>query len=90
MFGITGQHVDRTSLAHSFWQQYYSKKFAELGYHVAIEVPGKYGRTDILAAKASERVAIEIETGMSDVVLNVKQNLLAKYTCLTATIMVLR
>lgn len=33
-----------------------------------------------MATKASERVAIEIETGKSDVVKNVKQNLLAKHS----------
>ncbi|MCH8823081.1 MAG: DUF87 domain-containing protein [Planctomycetes bacterium] len=80
LFGITGQQVDRASLTHTFWQQYYSKKFVELGYKVAIEAPNQLGRTDILATKASKRIAIEIETGKSDVVKNVKQNLLAKHS----------
>lgn len=40
------------------------------------EVPG---RADILATKASESVAVEIETGKSDAVWNVKQDLLAHF-----------
>ena len=35
---------------------------------------------DILARKGSERLAVEIETGKSDVVRNVRQNLKAGFT----------
>ena len=35
---------------------------------------------DILARKGPERLAVEIETGKSDVVRNVRQNLKARFT----------
>jgi len=40
-----------------------------------LEAPRKHGRTDVLAQRASESVAIEVETGKSDAVWNVKQDL---------------
>ncbi len=44
-----------------------------------LEAPRRGGRVDVLATKASESVAIEIETGKSDVVSNVKRGLLSRF-----------
>ena len=42
-------------------------------------MPRKSGHLDVVAKNESERIAIEIETGKSDFVRNVKQDLLAGY-----------
>ena len=76
--GIDGQ----ASLQHEYWKQVYAQKFSEKDYHVILECPrtakGNFGRMDLLAWRASESVesvAVEIETGKSDVVSNVKRDL---------------
>ena len=57
---------------HEFWKRYYARIFREHGYVVELEASRKHGRIDVLARKGSESVAIEVETGKSDVVRNVK------------------
>jgi len=61
---------------HEFWKHYYGRLYKERGYSVQLEAPRKNGHVDILARKASESVAIEVETGKSDVVHNVRQDFL--------------
>ena len=39
---------------------------------------------DVLATEGRERVALEIETGLSDAVENVRQNLLSGFDCIIA------
>lgn len=43
------------------------------------EVPRQSGRVDVVAKKDGEKIAIEIETGKSDFVRNIQQDLVAKY-----------
>ena len=45
-----------------------------------IEAPRVGGRVDVLATKEDERIGIEIETGKSNVVENVRHCLLSGYT----------
>ncbi len=66
----------RESIAHEFWKQRYAQKFKTDGYRVQVEAPRKVGSLDVLAWNTTERVAIEIETGKSNVVHNVRQDLL--------------
>ena len=70
----------RASFIHEYWKQFYASQYTDQGYSVRLEVPRRQGRTDILARRASESVAIEIETGKSDAVHNVRQNLLQRYS----------
>jgi predicted RecB family endonuclease len=44
-----------------------------------MEAPRKSGNVDVLAAKDGKTIAIEVETGKSDVVRNVKQDLLSEF-----------
>ena len=69
----------RESIAHEYWKRYYARLFAEQGYHVEIEAPRRGGRVDVLATKDGERVGIEVETGKSNVVENVKWGFLSKF-----------
>ena len=69
----------RGSISHEYWKRFYSSFFKEKGYEVELEAPrGEHGRIDVLAKKDSESIAVEIETGRSNVVRNVKQDLLAR------------
>ncbi len=67
------------SLVHEYWKRFYAQRFRGQGYQVEFEVPRKSGRVDVVARNESEKIAIEIETGKSDFVRNVKQDLLAGY-----------
>lgn len=77
----------RESLAHEYWKRYYAEHYRAKGYFVEIEAPLGDGRVDVLARKGAERVGIEVETGKSDVVKNVKRCLLAGLDklCVVAT-----
>jgi hypothetical protein len=68
--GLNG--APRESLTHEYWKRFYARVFERLGYQVELEAPRHGGRVDVLATNASERVGIEVETGTSDVVANVR------------------
>jgi hypothetical protein len=70
--GIEAGPRPRESLEHSFWVNRASKHFERKGYEVKCEHPVKgNGAIDILAQKPGEKIAIEVETGKSDI----RQNL---------------
>lgn len=77
--GLTAGNIERGSLVHGYWKRFYARKFKKMGYAVELEAPRRNGRVDVLATKASESVAIEIETGKSDAVSNVKNCLLSGF-----------
>jgi len=70
----------RASLAHEYWKRFYARKFSEMGYEVTLEAQRVGGRVDVLAVKEGERIGIEIETGKSDVVNNVRAGLRSGFT----------
>jgi hypothetical protein len=72
------QHLDidpgplpRASLEHSYWVMKVAEQFAQEGYDITQEftIAGN-GAVDLVAARDGERVAIEIETGKSDIAAN--------------------
>lgn len=73
--GIPGNE----SIEHEYWKAFYVKHFKSKGYKVNAEVLRASGRTDLVAIKPGKAIAIEIETGKSDVVQNIKQNMLEGY-----------
>lgn len=83
-FGLDKGKIEprnRDSLAHEYWKRFYARRFSQKGYSVELEAPcGVGGRVDVLARKGLESVAIEVETGKSDVVSNVCNALRAKFT----------
>jgi hypothetical protein len=64
----------RASLEHSYWADRLSEHFENQGYHVSREhaIPGD-GVVDLVAENDRERVAIEVETGKSDIAQNVRK-----------------
>ena len=77
--GLDGKTPERASLVHEYWKRFYAQRFKEQGYKVCIEAPRKSGNVDLLASKEGESIAIEIETGKSDIIRNVKQDLLSGF-----------
>ena len=67
------------SLVHEYWKCFYGQKFERQGYKIDFEVPRPSGRVDVIAYNKDETIAIEIETGKSDFIRNVKQDLVAKF-----------
>ena len=78
MLGIEDNRgMFRESIAHEYWKRYYAQLFAEQGYHVVLEAPRQGGRVDVLAEKDGKKVFVEIETGKSDFLSNLKSCLLS-------------
>jgi Helicase HerA, central domain len=69
---------ERASIAHEYWKHHYAQLFKEQGYQVTVEASRHGGQTDILAKRNNKQIAVEIETGKSNAVSNVKNNLLAR------------
>lgn len=69
--GIDPGDVPRASLEHRYWVMRAAGHFESQGYDVAQEqhIPGD-GAVDLLAERPGERVAIEVETGKSDIKAN--------------------
>ena len=66
--GIDPGPVPRESLEHRYWVKKTHEHFEKQGYQVTREhVIRGNGAIDLLAEKASERIAIEVETGKSDI-----------------------
>ncbi len=64
---------------HEYWQRYYAAAMCDQGYMVTMEALRQGGNVDVLAVKDGKRIGIEIETGKSDVVANVKNGLLSGF-----------
>ena len=70
--GIDPGPKNRESLEHRYWIQRTARFFEKKGYDVSCEHPVKgNGAIDVLAERPGEKVAVEVETGKS----NIKANL---------------
>lgn len=72
--GIDVGPVPRESLEHRYWVNRAAAHYEQQGYAVTREhaVPGD-GFVDVVAERANERLAIEIETGKSDIRINIEK-----------------
>jgi len=77
--GLDRNGHEHGSLIHEYWKRHYARVYKEKGYETTLEAPRHGGNVDVLASKNGERIGIEIETGKSDVVSNVRNGLLAKF-----------
>jgi hypothetical protein len=77
--GLNAQQPRQGSIAHEYWKRFYAQRFQEHGYQVNLETPRKSGWVDVAAEKNGRKIAVEIETGKSDYLGNVRQNLAAKF-----------
>ena len=66
--------------AHEYWKHRLADSYAARGYGVELEKPIGDGKTvDVVATKDNGRIAIEVETGKSDAVANVRKCLEAEF-----------
>jgi len=70
---IPGGGVRQESIEHAYWKRFYARALQEHGWETAIESAVADGSVDVAAQKAGMRLAIEIETGLSDIERNVKR-----------------
>ena len=77
--GLDTSEPEYGSITHEYWKRFYAQRFREQGYHVEFEVSRQSGRVDVVARKSREKLAIEIETGKSDFLRNIRQDLAAGY-----------
>jgi len=80
LLGPNPLEATRASMAHEFWKRRCAARYRGLGYRVTLEAPRKGGYVDLLAERGTERVGIEIETGKSDVIANVRNDLAERFT----------
>ncbi len=65
--------VPRESLEHRWWVYHVRSHYEQQGYEVALEHPVKgNGAIDLLASRPGETIAIEVETGKSDIKANLE------------------
>jgi hypothetical protein len=69
----TSQGHTRESIAHAYWKHFYANWLIEQGYEVKVEALRHQGRIDVLGERAGKTIAVEIETGKSDIAENVRQ-----------------
>ena len=69
---LSPSNLASTSLEHRFWQDTLARRFSQAGYTVRLEVSlPTGGRIDLVAEKEGRQVAVEVETGKSNVQANV-------------------
>ncbi len=79
--GIDPGPKPRASLEHKFWINKTAEHFTGKNYEVTREHPVKgNGAIDILAQKPGEKIAVEVETGKSDIKTNLKNIKNADFT----------
>ncbi len=73
------EHIDpgpcsRESLEHKYWVRQAAKDYEKKGFEVKYEHPVKgNGAVDLLAVKVGKQIAIEVETGKSDIKNNIEK-----------------
>ncbi|AQT68733.1 conjugal transfer ATP-binding protein TraC [Anaerohalosphaera lusitana] len=64
----------RESIEHLFWKEKAKEYFADLGYDVSLEHSvTDNGVVDLVAKNHREKIAVEVETGKSDIAANIKK-----------------
>lgn len=71
-WSMHADHPGRASIEHEYWQRWYARELENAGWQVEFEAAREGGRVDLRATRGNERIAVEIETGRSDVCANVR------------------
>ena len=76
---LMGDVTTRESIAHEYWKRWYAEEMRRQGFQVRLEATRHGGKVDVLAFDETRTIGIEIETGKSDVVSNVRNGLRSKF-----------
>ncbi|MCC6678626.1 MAG: hypothetical protein IT436_15945 [Phycisphaerales bacterium] len=77
-----GAKQRRESLAHEYWKRVFAQRLDAAGYAVSIEAARpapSQGFADVVGIQGKSSIAVEVETGRSDVVANARLGLLGGY-----------
>lgn len=72
MKGSADSSSRRGSIVHEYWKRFHARRLEAAGCRVTLEATRHGGHVDVEAVNDSGRIAVEIETGKSDVVSNVR------------------
>lgn len=72
MFGSADSSSRRGSIVHEYWKRFHARRLEAAGCRVTLEAVRHGGHVDVEAVNDSGRIAVEVETGKSDVVSNVR------------------
>lgn len=81
MRGLETAPEGEGSIAHEYWRRFYARQLRNAGHVVHEESRRNGGRVDLLARRNGSTVGVEIETGKSDVIGNVRACLRAGFSC---------
>ena len=83
MFKKSGRASNHSveSIPHAYWKNVLAKTLMSEGFEVRVETPRRLsgGRADLIAERDKRKFAIEIETGSSCVLSNIKKNLSGEF-----------
>ena len=79
MLGEDVESIPESMVIHEYWKRYCSSVFRDRGFTIEMEAARKIGRVDVLATINHKRIAIEIETGKSNAVNNVRHGLQSRF-----------
>ncbi|GAH59270.1 unnamed protein product [marine sediment metagenome] len=71
--------IRQFGLLHGFWRNKVKRHYEKLGYILTSEKKLNGERADLIAEKAGEKIAIEIETSKSDAIRNIRKCLLWEF-----------
>jgi hypothetical protein len=81
--GLPPTGTQREGVAHEYWKRRFARRLEDAGYEVQVEAPrgnGVPGAADVVGTVGTSSIAVEIETGRSDAVANVRHGLAAGYS----------
>jgi hypothetical protein len=71
--GIAITRSGRAGMEHEFWRQRLVERCERAGYQITHEYPlGNGQRVDLCAQRGNEQIFLEVETGKSDIIANIK------------------
>lgn len=77
--GYPHSDMPRESIPHAYWKHVFACRLEESGFEVRTESARVGGTADIIATSGSTSIAVEVETGRSDAVANVRHGLQAGF-----------
>lgn len=77
---LIGEEATQESIVHEYWKHWYAEHMKRHGFEAILEATRQGGHVDVLAFNEKCLIGIEIETGKSDFLSNLKNGLLSGFT----------
>jgi hypothetical protein len=77
---LTREETREGGITHEYWKKKYAELFSNKGFDITFEKPIGEGKSvDVVATKNEKQIAIEIETGRSDILSNINKCIEANF-----------